>query len=111
MGEEVLDTVLSLPSSTQLWRDVSADAGFVCHNSAVLGGTLKGTSCTFESRGQNAGQNHNIKIANKSFGTAAKLKYGCLGNYTCQIKIAHMGKLQECTRNVCCHFVHFCLQL
>jgi hypothetical protein len=75
----MLDTVLSLPLSTRLSRDISADASFVCDNSAVLGGTLKGTSCTFESRRQNAGQNHNIKIANKSLGIAAKLKYGCWG--------------------------------
>jgi len=68
-----------LLNSTQLSRDISADAGFLRDSSDVLGGPVKWTSCTIESRRQNAGQNHNVKIANKSFGIAAKFIYGYLG--------------------------------
>lgn len=94
-GEEVLNNVLSLPNSTQLSRDIQADAGFVCDNSAVLGGTVKGPSCTFESRRQNTGKNHYIKIANKSVGIAAKLKYGYLGITLIRSKLLVWGKLKR----------------
>ena len=73
-----IQSVLSVPSTTQLSRDSPANAGFVCDISTLLGGTVKGTSCTFESRRQNAGQNHNIKIANKTFEIAGELN-GYLG--------------------------------
>jgi hypothetical protein len=53
--------------------------GFICANCAVFGATVNGTFCAFVPRRQNSGQNHKIKIAAKSFGIAAKLKYGYLG--------------------------------
>jgi hypothetical protein len=45
----------------------------------VFGVTVNGAFCAFVSLRQNSGQNHKTKIAAKSFGIAAKLKYGYLG--------------------------------
>jgi hypothetical protein len=61
------DNTDTIKKNTETLIDVSKEVGLEVNTER--------TKCMLLSRHQNSGQNHNIKIANRSFENAAKLKY------------------------------------